>query len=105
MGLLAPDGRHLIELRSTGDPRESLMVVDLTTVQSTRTTVGDCPANEPVAWEDNATFIAIASDVTGKRGVRCTVDGSGVHLVGEVKNAAWFGASYGQYRLVPRLGL
>jgi hypothetical protein len=90
MGLLAPDGAHLVELQS--DTERSLMVIDT----STRAVVGSCLGNEPIAFEDSSHVLIY--NTVGQQLVRCDIDtGTTVAL----PNAP----SLNDYRFVPRYGV
>jgi hypothetical protein len=70
MGLLAPDGRHVAELNG---PADTLVVMDLTSVLAAPVGHGQCLAQEALAWEDNDTYLALASSNPRQQVVRCRV--------------------------------
>ncbi|OJF10940.1 hypothetical protein BG844_29340 [Couchioplanes caeruleus subsp. caeruleus] len=88
-GLSSPTGRHLAE---AGDD-ESIVLADL----AGHKMVGNCPASQPLAWEDDTNLLAETAE--GKL-VRCTVGKSGADAVPDVVLDA---AS--DQALVPRIGV
>ena len=51
-GLLAPDGRHLVEGLD-----DKIQIFDLNTVTTTKAALRTCPGDWPKAWEDNNTVL------------------------------------------------
>lgn len=90
-GVLAPDGRHLVEKSVVGGT-EQLVLLELPGAVSTVTPVHSYQAIEVVAWEDNSTFLAVN---VKHLLVRCGIDGSQTVVSGGAADA-WF---------VPRFGV
>ena len=68
-GLLAPDGRHLVEGLD-----DKIQIFDLNTVTTTKAALRTCPGDRPKAWEDNNTVLVENS--TTEVVTRCFVDDS-----------------------------
>jgi hypothetical protein len=94
-GLLAPDGRHLVEGLD-----DKIQIFDLSTVTTTKAALRTCPGDWPKAWEDNNTVL-IENTTTGVV-TRCFVDGGAPATVPGLTLASP-NAPNG-VKLVPRIG-
>ncbi len=92
-GLLAPDGRHLVEGLD-----DKIQIFDLNTVTTTKAALRTCPGDRPKAWEDNNTVLVENS--TTEVVTRCFVDGSAPSEVAGLK----MGTPPTGLALVPRIG-
>jgi hypothetical protein len=89
-GLLAPDGRHLVERAGDG-----LAMFDLDTVLQTNAPLHACAGDTAYAWEDNATVLLIDGSRTW---YRCSVDDAGSGPVAGLNDASQ------PLTVVPRVG-
>lgn len=91
INLIAPDGRHLVELESPGT---RLMVIDLAAARAPVKAPFGCAADRPLVWEDARTVLVRRSDALNGPLLRCDITTGTTRPVGIVAAT-----------LVPRFGV